>query len=746
MTAAGEGEAIPLAALAAEHMRPFGSRAALPERSAKLELSEFGVAVPRGGVATTEDEARQVASLLHPPLVVKVHSADLAHKSDLGGVRLGLADAGEAVEAFTSMRSDPSLDPYSAEILIEEMSPPGLELIVGAAPDPELGPLLVLGLGGIFVEVLQDFTTASCPLTPDDARRVIDRLKASAIIHGARGQRPLDSQALQGVLLAIGGEAGLVASYHRQGVAVEVDVNPLILTEQGAVAVDASVFLTPGGPQLPEELPGAGRVVPGQRGALEALFAPRSIAVIGASPSRETPGTRFIKSLAEAGYDGKVIPIHPDADQIEGLATARDLGALAEPVDYAYVAVPAAAALDVLTRGARNVRIAQVMSSGFGETAAGMELQDRLVAACKAGGTRLVGPNCMGTHSPRARMTFLPGITMEMGNIGVVSQSGGLGIDILRRGSMEGLRFSGLCTVGNSADVSVSDLVEYFLSDAQTEIIGVYVEDLKEGNHFVDLLRSNSSGKPLVVLRGGKTSSGRRVAHSHTGALIAGNSRAWDDVAEQFGLIMVDSLRELLQVLLAFQVSGCAPQRPVIRDVILFGNGGGTSVLGADAVERAGLVLREFPAHTRQELEDLNLPPGSSLSNPIDTPAGSITVRGGAVAEDILRAALGSGAGAAVICHINVAVLGTPDGEAGETVETIVQAVLRAKRSSPDHVFALVLRTDGNPKRAESVYRLRRAALEVGIAVYAEVDEACRAVAALKRHFDRIDQRPGGVQ
>jgi acyl-CoA synthetase (NDP forming) len=168
------------------------------------------------------------------------------------------------------------------------------------------------------------------------------------------------------------------------------------------------------------------------------------------------------------------------------------------------------------------VRFAQVMSSGFGEVAAGRALERQLVEAARAAGVRILGPNCLGVYSPRGKVTFIGGASAEPGSVGVITQSGGLGVDIILRGQSRGLRYSGLVTIGNSADVGPADLVEYFLADPDTRVIGLYAEDIKDGRAFFRVLREARGAKPVVVLLGGQTGQGRHAAASHTGSLASG--------------------------------------------------------------------------------------------------------------------------------------------------------------------------------------------------------------------------------
>ena len=218
----------------------------------------------------------------------------------------------------------------------------------------------------------------------------------------------------------------------------------------------------------------------------------------------------------------------------------------------------------------------------------GSALEHALVEKARAAGVRVLGPNTLGTYSPRGGLTFPQNASKEVGTVGIVSQSGGLSTDIIKRGEWRGLRFSGLVTIGNSADVAPHELVEYYLEDPQTKVIGLYLEDIKNGRAFFDLLRSSKAIKPVVILKGGRSGQGRLAAASHTGAL-AGDERAWEAMPRQLPVALVSTVDEFLDALLALQFLTLRPSKPT-NLVTLFGNGGGSSVLGSDAFAAAGLT------------------------------------------------------------------------------------------------------------------------------------------------------------
>jgi acyl-CoA synthetase (NDP forming) len=322
------------------------------------------------------------------------------------------------------------------------------------------------------------------------------------------------------------------------------------------------------------------------------LFQPKTVAVLGASSRGGTVSNIFIRRIREFGFDGAIYPIHPSAESIDGLPAYRSLADTPEPVDYAYIAIPGAQVPPLLRQAAGRVRFAQVISSGFGEVDEGRQLQEQLVAAAREGGMRVIGPNCLGIYSHRGKVAFTETWPEALGTVGVISQSGGLGTDIVRRGITRGLKYSAVVTVGNCADLAPEELVEFYLADDQTRVIGMYIESAGDGRRLFELLRDAKGRKPVVILKGGRTRLGKMAAASHTGSL-AGDDRAWVALSRQTGCVLVPTLDEFLDALLAFQTLAPRAQRPT-RRTVLFGNGGGASVLATDGFARVGLEVAPF--------------------------------------------------------------------------------------------------------------------------------------------------------
>ena len=461
------------------------------------------------------------------------------------------------------------------------------------------------------------------------------------------------------------------------------------------------------------------------------LFEPKTVAVVGASSTAMTAGNIFIRRMRAFGYGGTMYPIHPSAEAIDGLPAYRSLAETPQPIDYAYIVVPAAQVLKMLAAARGRVRYAQVISSGFGEVDEGKALQDALVAAAHEAGCRVLGPNCLGMYSPRGRLTFVEDGSSDVGTVGVVSQSGGLGTDIVRRGLVRGLRFSGAVTVGNCADLGPNDLLEYYFADPQTRVVGLYIEAAKDGRRLFELLKANRAAKPVVILKGGRTQQGSAAAASHTGSL-AGDDRVWVALSRQTGCLLVDTLDQFIDTLLIFHALQPRSDHPT-REIVLFGNGGGASVLATDIFARMGLNITPFGAPTLEALRALRLPPGTSITNPVDTPVGTLQQDDGRIAEKVLDAIFATSNPQALVMHMNMAAF--VGRTKNDVMGNLMQAALRVQSRYPGRAhFALALRSDGVPDVEARKRDFRAQAIALGIPVFDELVNVGWALAALAAH------------
>lgn len=695
------------------------AQTALDEAEAKALISAAEVRVPRGVRLSGSPVTPADLEGLTPPFALKALSSAPLHKSDLGAVRLGLTNSAELTQAMTEIAARlTAVGAAGTGFLVEEMALPGVEIVIGGLIDAQLGPAVMLGAGGIHAEIMKDATFRLCPISATDARAMIDALRIAPILKGARGKPAVDLEAIVTALMALAGADGVFTRH--AGRITEFDLNPLIARHDGLIAVDARIVLG--------TAPVAAAVPAPEQPDFARLFQPRNIAVAGASASGMTAGNRFIRQLKATGYDGHIFPIHPTAAKIEGLPAYADLTAMPEPADYAYLTVPAGRVADVLGRANGRVGFAQVMASAGHDDEGGWERD--LVALARKQRLRIIGPNCMGTHSPHGRFTFMEGALIEVGSVGIACQSGGLGMDILRRGQELGLRFSGLVTIGNSIDIQPADLIEHYMADPQTRVIGLYVEDLRDGRRFVELARRNAGRTPIVVLVGGLTTLGRAAAASHTGAM-GGSAGIWRALAAQTGIIVTETLDQFLDQLLLCQ---CLTPRPetAANGITLFGNGGGASVLASDAIDRNGLTLAQLPELAVAAFAEIDLPPGTSLNNPIDLPASVLKEREGRVAASILDINRRHVKPHATIVHLNLPVI-MGYRHIDNFLPNLLTAVFGTETDQAEHLM-LVLRSD----RSEEVDAWRRtfraAAIQRNVATFDEVPQAIEAFAAFREY------------
>lgn len=706
----------------------------IEEATAKAILSAAGVSVPRG---RTGLDLAAMATELTGPFVLKAVSPTLIHKSDAGGVAVGV-NAADLPSAAATMRAAVAGAGHEvSEFLVEEMVAGPYELVVGAVRTPGVGWVVMVGLGGVFVEVLKDISFGVAPLEPNQIVEMLDELRGLPLLQGARGSEPANLEALVELISQVAGPCGLLSQL--PGEVTEVDINPIKLGASGATAVDAR-FVVDTTADAAERTAD----VAAPPTDFTSLFAPKAVAIMGASTRGTNAANLFLRNLQSSGFTGKIVPVHPKATEVEGVPTVSSLGE-AGRIDYAFVALPGAKVAEALSQSVDGVAFAQVVSSGFAEVPGGDTLERELVESARSQGTRIIGPNSLGAHISSSRVGFIPNAPYAAGGVAVVSQSGGLSVDILRLGSATGLQFHSVVSIGNSSDVTPAEMVGRLMDLPDVHVIGLYLESLERAREVVDLLtRDRIVTKPIVLLAGGRSAEGSRAASSHTGAL-SGNHRLWPALARQGGMNLVDSLDDFLSMLLGFDVA-----KPTVkvssRDIVLFGNGGGASVLATDALERCGLRTPTLADDVIKELESFDLPPGNGLANPVDVPASTLAVRSGAVAEDILRSILKSTSPAAVVTHLNVGIiqrnLEAVHGDVtGRIIETV--AKLQSETDSTHHV--LVLKGDGMNDMEERIGEYAQRARALGIAAHRKFESAAISVAALIQHQESTTAKQENV-
>jgi len=352
--------------------------------------------------------------------------------------------------------------------------------------------------------------------------------------------------------------------------------------------------------------------------AFGSLFAPAGVAVIGVSRNPAKLGHRLLQNVKASGFAGAIHPVNPSGEPILGLPSVRAIDALPDGVDLALVSLPAPAVPEAIKAlAARRVRVAVILSSGFGEVDdEGRAAQAALLATARAAGLRLVGPNCMGVYSAPAGLngTYFWDLPRAPGAISLVSQSGAYGGLIFRHLGARGLGVARFVSIGNQVDVEIAEVLEWLVDDPATTLIACFVEALRDGPRFLAAARRAAGRKPIVVLKGGRSEAGRRAAGSHTGSL-AGSHDVFRAACLGAGAVLAEETEEFFD---AIETLVTVPtRRPAAPRVAIVTVSGGPSVVAADTAEREGLGVPALGAAAQAALRAL-LPAFAAVGNPVD--------------------------------------------------------------------------------------------------------------------------------
>ncbi|MFD5059491.1 MULTISPECIES: acetate--CoA ligase family protein [unclassified Streptomyces] len=584
-------------------------RSALTAPEGKIVADAYGIAVPGEELAQDVDEAVAFADRLGGPVVLKIVSPDVLHKTDAGGVVVGVEGGVQVRAAF--QRIIENVRAYAPEaridgVQVQQLVPPGQEVIVGAVTDPTFGKVVAFGLGGVLVEVLKDITFRLAPVSADEALSMLDSIGAAEILRGVRGAAPVDRWALAEQIRRV---SQLVTDFPE---IAEVDLNPVIAAPDGAVAADIRILLA-------TETVKPRRTYPREEilASMRRLMEPRSVAVIGASNEQGKIGNSVMRNLIDGGFSGEIHPVNPRADDILGRKAYKSVTDVPGEVDVAVFAIPArfvASALEEV--GRKGIPNAVLIPSGFAETGE-QALQDEIVAIGEQYGVRLLGPNIYGYYSTWQDLcaTFCTPYDVK-GGVALTSQSGGIGMAILGFARSTKTGVSAIVGLGNKSDIDEDDLLTWFGEDPNTKCIAMHLEDLKDGRAFVEAARATVPKKPIVVLKAGRTSAGAKAAGSHTGAL-AGDDAVYDDILRQAGVIRAPGLNDMLEYARALPVL----PTPKGDNVVIITGAGGSGVLLSDAIVDNGLSLMEIPPDLDTAFKAF-IPPFGAAGNPIDITGG----------------------------------------------------------------------------------------------------------------------------
>nr|ACY24543.1 CoA-binding domain-containing protein [uncultured crenarchaeote 76h13] len=590
----------------------------ITEESSKEILGEYGIKVPKYALVTSSDEAVQKSKEIGFPLVAKIVSPDILHKTDVDGVKVGLSSEAEVKEAFDDMfnRLKEKFDVKG--VLLEKMVPKGVELIVGLQNDFQFGPSIMVGLGGIYTELFKDVSFRVLPVTKNEAVKMLESLRGKDILKGFRGSKPIDLDMLSEAIVNIGNLGVDMAGKYES-----IDFNPVVVYPDSYYVVDAKIIL-----KEKSSDDAISMAIP-DSSYMDLFFNAKSVALIGASPEEGKIGNSVMESLVKHDYKGKVYPVNAKGyPEIMGVKAYKNLMDIEEPVDVVIVTVDLKFVPDLLVEcGKKNIHNMVVISGGGkelgGERAA---IEKRVQDLSRDLKVRIIGPNCIGIFNGENRLDcafqgHLRMLRPKQGNVSFLSQSGTVGIAFMETSDAFGL--SKMISYGNRSDVDEADMIHYLAQDPSTNVIGLYVEGLGDGRKFMNSAKNviKQYQKPIVVFKNGRSTRGAKQAASHTGSL-GGSFAVIIGAFEQTGIISVDSYEELTSALKALTWQPV----PKGNKIAMVTNGAGPIIAAIDNFERLNLELAQLSDQTIKSFKE-HYPATYVIGNPCD-------VTGSASADD----------------------------------------------------------------------------------------------------------------
>ena len=579
----------------------LSSSKALTEDQAKSIFRLFKIPVVDEKRETDEKGVLDACQKTGFPVVLKGIGKTILHKTEKGLVRVGLSSedavqkalkemqvsAGEAVEAF----------------LVQPVIRGKREFMAGMFRDPQFGPVIMFGLGGVLTEALNDMVLKIAPLQDVDMEDMFDQLSSKKLLTGFRGEQPADKEALKIILRGLSD----MALTHQD--IREIDINPLIIRPDGSpVAVDGLIVLE--NAQTVEK-----KTADIDLSILGSCYYPKSVAFIGASATPGKWGHMLLTNTLSRNYQGNVYLVNPKGGTIAGRHVYRSVAEIRDPVDLAVVTIPADQVIHLLPDlKKKKVKGMLLITSGFREVdEKGAKMENILMAAARDAGILILGPNTMGICNPHIDFYCCAAHAYpKPGSTTLVCQSGNMGTQLLAFAEQQDIGIRAFSGSGNEAMVTIEDYMEAFEIDELTGTVVLYIESVKDGSRFFKSAARVSRKKPIVVLKGGRTKKGEKAASSHTGAM-ASDSRVFNAACRQAGIIQVNQPMELLDLSAVFS----SLPLPKGNRVAVMTLGGGWGVITTDLCAENGLDVPELPIEIIERLNRI-LPPFWSHGNPVD--------------------------------------------------------------------------------------------------------------------------------
>jgi acyl-CoA synthetase (NDP forming) len=469
---------------------------------------------------------------------------------------------------------------------------------------------------------------------------------------------------------------------------------------------------------------------------LEFIFHPNSIALVGITTTAPEHWTRtFLDGLIEFEFDHPFYLVNPKDGEIKGHKVYTSLKDVPGSVDHVIGLVNARLALELVEECAqKGVRAIHFCTAGFSETGEEwrIKLEAELAEVARKKGIRIIGPNCMGIYCPQSRLSFSAAFPRESGPVGLISQSGGNSIYLVRQAALRGVRFSKVVSYGNACDINESELLEYLASDADTKIIALYVEGIKDGKRFRRALEKATKEKTVVLLKGGITEGGARAVASHT-ASLAGSRATWDALCKQLGIISVSGVEEMIDVLVTLLFLPL----PRGKNALLFGAGGGASVLIADQFESRGLRVPPIPAKMVAQISEFTPIAGNILRNPVDYSQAMFNTESVIKTFGILSGWEGADF---LVIFIRTGQF-TASRISDHQLENLLMSRFPIKQGQLPKPVAMVIEHSIIPHEAEAILAAIRNSISSGLPVYYSFASAATAINLVLDHARRQSDR-----
>lgn len=464
---------------------------------------------------------------------------------------------------------------------------------------------------------------------------------------------------------------------------------------------------------------------------LDFLFHPNSLALVGITTAETWHWTlTFLEGLLEIGFDRPLYLVNPKGGEIKGHKVYTSLKDVPGNIDYAIGLVNAQIAPKLVEECAeKGVKAIHFCTAGFSETGEEerVKLESELVEIARKKGIRILGPNCMGIYCPQSRLSFSPAFPKESGPVGVISQSGGNSIFLVRQAALRGVRFSKVISYGNACDINENDLLEYLANDAETKIIALYIEGIKDGIRFRRAMEEATKEKTVVLLKGGATEGGARAAAGHTAAL-SGSRTTWDALCKQLGIISVSSIEEMIDVLVTLLFLPL----PRGRNAVLFGAGGGASVLIADEFESRGLRVPPLPPELIAQIREFTPIAGNILRNPVDYSQAMTNLEGVIKTFGILSKWDGADF---IVSFVRTGQFTT--SRISEDHLNLLMSRFSIKQGLLPKPVAMVLEPSILPNEAEAILTAIRGCISSGLPVYYSFAAAANAINLVLNHAEK---------